>query len=381
MGHLVQKGWRKRAGVEPTGPVWRPLPVLKTGRPTGERSLPLFMCRIAPCDAAQDMVVAHAASVADAIEEFEDVDRHFAAATDLVAQGGGARAPHALQSGDPAARSATAPGGEIMVVRDRIDFAGAGDALEQGAHRVFGDAGGLRNIAHARRVVGLASSNGLSVAKVTIGGASWRGVPAGAARRGSGRCDRGQQFATSASKAAGRVWQGQPAQAVAFDADACRGALVFAGQGGEQRSVRPASAGAKAVWPPRFRSRWRPSAAAALSRFQLARSGPGRRPPLASPGQLQAGCRIRSASAASRASRSGLRLWRIGGKMSSTTAAGDGVACRGVAQNEVVAARAGVAVDGFPPVPLPAPFLRSRAAQRGPGCLRRRDAHAPASSA
>ena len=36
--------------------------------------------------AAQGVGVAHAASVADAVEEFEDVDRHLAPAADFVAR-------------------------------------------------------------------------------------------------------------------------------------------------------------------------------------------------------------------------------------------------------------------------------------------------------
>jgi hypothetical protein len=42
--------------------------------------------------AAQDVRVAHAASVADAVEEFENVDGDFAAAADFVAQRRGAGA-------------------------------------------------------------------------------------------------------------------------------------------------------------------------------------------------------------------------------------------------------------------------------------------------
>ena len=36
-GTGIQNDWRKRVGVEPTRDVSRPSPVLKTGRPTGER--------------------------------------------------------------------------------------------------------------------------------------------------------------------------------------------------------------------------------------------------------------------------------------------------------------------------------------------------------
>ena len=46
-------------------------------------------------------------------------------------------------------------GGEVMVVGDQEQIAGAGDAFEQLPHILFGRAARLEHVAHARRVVGL----------------------------------------------------------------------------------------------------------------------------------------------------------------------------------------------------------------------------------
>jgi hypothetical protein len=72
---------------------------------------------IQPCmartAAAQHVFVTHAASVADAVEEFEDMDRHLASAAAIavndVAQVGGARRSFfGIERGDDGGQSATA---------------------------------------------------------------------------------------------------------------------------------------------------------------------------------------------------------------------------------------------------------------------------------
>jgi hypothetical protein len=68
-------------------------------------------------------------------------------------------------------------GGEVMVVRHRPGFAVAGDALEQVAHAVFGDAGGLGHVAHARRVVRLGGEQRQQrLPQVAVGGGEFDAV-------------------------------------------------------------------------------------------------------------------------------------------------------------------------------------------------------------
>ena len=82
--------WRKRAGVEPTQTCLTG-PAGFEDRPPhrGTISSLVIHCPVQsaelPRRTAQDVSVAHAASVADTVEEFENVDRHFAPATDFIA--------------------------------------------------------------------------------------------------------------------------------------------------------------------------------------------------------------------------------------------------------------------------------------------------------
>ena len=98
----------------------------------------------------------NAPSVADAVEEFEDVDGDFAPTTDLVAQRGGAsEAVFGVQGGDAAGQVGNGGGSEIVVVRHRVGFTEAGDAFEKRAHTFFGSSGELGNVADSWRVAGL----------------------------------------------------------------------------------------------------------------------------------------------------------------------------------------------------------------------------------
>ena len=62
------------------------LPNLKSERPTGVRSLPFMASMTVRPRLAQAVCIAHAASVARAVEEFEDVDGHLAPTANGVAQ-------------------------------------------------------------------------------------------------------------------------------------------------------------------------------------------------------------------------------------------------------------------------------------------------------
>src|SRR5207248_10120532 len=58
----VSEGWRKRLGVEPSHPAQRGTrPILKTGRATGPRSLPIRLCAgsclIADAEPIQDQLL------------------------------------------------------------------------------------------------------------------------------------------------------------------------------------------------------------------------------------------------------------------------------------------------------------------------------------
>ena len=307
--------------------------------------------------AAQDVLVADAASVADAVEEFEDVDGDLAAAADFVAQRRRrARSRRAAFSAATlAARSATASRREIVVVRHRLELAGAGDALEQGAHGVLGDAGRLGDVAHARRVVGLGVEQRLQRQPTGRGRRRRvaRGVRADAARRWSGRCAR-----RPAARRAARRRPGGRASAASGGAGgrarrrSCRGRARVRRRARRAGVLRSACqrAGAKAVSPTTFRLRRRAEVAPAprLSRLRLSAQGRRgrRRPRCCSAASCSAGCRIGVGQRGEHGQAFRAALLAAGRKDVEHAAAADGVAGRGIAQDEAVAGqRADVAVD------------------------------------
>ena len=100
------------------------------------------------------MRIADASSVADAVEEFENLNRHLAPAADLVAQPGRERRPVALtEFSNLRGERVDGARGEVVVMRHGVGVATTGDALERLADALLGKRSGLRKFAYARRVL------------------------------------------------------------------------------------------------------------------------------------------------------------------------------------------------------------------------------------
>ena len=84
----------------------------------------------------QDMVVPDAAGVADAIEELEDPDRHLTATAaisedDIAKRGGTSGTLLLVELLHDSGQLRDRAGGEVVIVRDRVELTGTGDTLEQ----------------------------------------------------------------------------------------------------------------------------------------------------------------------------------------------------------------------------------------------------------
>ena len=194
------------------------------------------------------MRVADAPSVADAIEEFEDMDGHLRPPRSRPAGGGADHAVAAVEDGDAAARSATAAAVKV-VVGHRVGFAQAGDALEEGAH-AFAVAGGAGHVAYPGRVVGAASRRGLRRCQRSRSPAARKISVPGQMQPGVGLADaagRRQSWPTRASKAGRARVGGSGGAAVRVRRRAGRRPGVFAGQGRLDFSPDPASGRGKAA--------------------------------------------------------------------------------------------------------------------------------------